>query len=140
MAYQAADALREAFAQRYPSAVVCFEDDLDACLQHLQCPAKHRKSISTTNMVERSFGEEKRRSKVIPRFFDEKSGLTLVFASLIRASQSLRKLKFTFEEQAQILALRDRLGHKAIKERRMIIKNQRKSQKNARHFSRGFKT
>jgi len=54
---------------------------------------------------------------VIPRFFDEKSGLKLVFASLIRASQRWRRLNFTFEEQMQILELRVKLGQKAkIKE------------------------
>jgi len=125
-AKQMAKLFEDTFALRYPSAVECFKEDLDACLNHLLCPAKHRRRISTTNLVERSFGEEKRRSKVIPRFFNEKSGLKLVFASLIRASQRWQKINITFDEQAQILALRDKLGHRAIKER--VIKNRRKSQ------------
>jgi len=140
MALQAAEIFRNTFASCYPSAVDCFNDDLDACLNHLQCPAKHRKSISTTNLVERSFGEEKRRSKVIPRFFDEKSGLKLVFATLIRASKRWNKLKISFDEQAQILELRDRLGHKAIKERKIVIKKQRKPRKMSHNFSRVNKT
>ncbi len=72
---------------RYTSAVECFKDDLEACIQHLRCPAKHRKYITTTNLVERSFGEENRRSKVIPRFFTEKSGLKLIYSVLIRVAQ-----------------------------------------------------
>ena len=127
MAHQAARVFRNKFGVKYPSAVKCFDEDLEACLNHLKCPAKHRKSISTTNLVERSFGEEKRRSKVIPRFFDEKSGLKLAFASLIRASQRWNKLRITFDEQAQLMELRHKLGHKAIKEQ-VILKDQRKPQ------------
>lgn len=138
-AQQAAQTFQATFARTYPSAVACFDDDLDACLNHLRCPAKHRKSISTTNLVERSFGEEKRRSKVIPRFFDEKSGLKLVFATLIRSSKRWNKLNITFDEQMQLLALRDELGHKAIKER-TVNKNQRKSRKKSHNFSRVNKT
>jgi transposase-like protein len=110
----------------YPSAVACFEDDFEACIQHLRCPAKHRKHITTTNLVERSFGEENRRSKVIPRFFTEKSGLKLVYATLIRVSRRWQKIRLTFDEQAQILALREALGHDAIKER-VVTKSTRKS-------------
>ena len=109
----------------YPSAVACFEDDLEACIQHLRCPAKHRKHITTTNLVERSFGEENRRSKVIPRFFTEKSGLKLVYSVLIRVAQGWNKVKITFNEKAQILTLRDELGHKAIKEH--VVKITKKS-------------
>ena len=105
----------------YPSAVACFEDDLEACIQHLRCPAKHRKHITTTNLVERSFGEENRRSKVIPRFFTEKSGLKIVYSVLIRVAQGWNMVKITFDEKAQIMALRDELGHKAIKEQTVKI-------------------
>jgi putative transposase len=145
-AKQSAQIFRETFGNKYPSAVACFEDDLDACLNHLRCPAKHRKSISTTNLVERSFGEEKRRSKVIPRFFDEKSGLKLVFATLIRSSKRWNQLKITFDEQILLLALRDKLGHKAIKERTITKpacqsgRNQRKPRKMSHNFSRVNKT
>jgi transposase-like protein len=60
--------------------------------------------------VERSFEEERRRSKVIPRFFDEKSGLKLVFATLIRASQRWRRVAITFDEEIKIVKLRDKLN------------------------------
>jgi len=115
----------DTYFAKYPSAVACFEDDLEACIAHLRCPAKHRRMITTTNLVERSFGEENRRSKVIPRFFTEKSGLKLVYSVLIRVAQGWNKVKFTFDEKAQIMALRDELGQKAIKER--VVKITRKS-------------
>jgi putative transposase len=112
-AYREAEIFKDKFSSSHPSAVKCFDEDFAACIQHLKCPAYHRRSITSTNLVERSFLEEKRRSKAIPRFFDEKSGLKLVFASLIRSSQNWRRLMFTFEDQVNAMELREKLGHKA---------------------------
>jgi transposase-like protein len=84
-AYAQAQSFRNHYGQLYPSAVKSFDEDLDACLKHLECPVQHRKYISSTNLLERAFLEEKRRSNALPRFFDEKSGLKLAFASLVRA-------------------------------------------------------
>ena len=83
----AAASLIERFSDLYPAAVSCFADDLEASLAHLKVPVRHRISVRTTNLLERSFLEERRRSKVIPRFTNEKSAMKLVFASLIRASE-----------------------------------------------------
>lgn len=115
-AREQAQIFRDKFGPLYPSAVKCFDEDFDACIQHLKCPARHRKFINSTNLAERSFLEQKRRSKVIPRFFDEKSGLKLAFASLIRASQNWRKLNITFDDQIKLMELRHKLGQKAEKE------------------------
>jgi transposase-like protein len=111
-----AEGFKEKYGGKYPSAVKSFEEDFEACIQHLRCPIGHRKSITTTNLIERSFLEEKRRSKVIPRFFDEKSGLALAYATLIRALHVWNRLHFSFEDQVKIMELREKLGHKAIKE------------------------
>ena len=69
-------------------------------LNHLKALYSHRKHIRTTNLIERSFVEEKRRTKVIPGFFTEKSALKLVFSSLIRAAKRWRKVTFTKVELA----------------------------------------
>jgi len=106
---QAAEAFIKRFEHLYPSAIASFRDDMDASLQHLKCPAKHRKAIRTTNLIERAFGEQKRRTKVIPRFFTEKSCLKLVFATLIRASQRWRKVPMTIKEQTELIQLRNQL-------------------------------
>ena len=82
---------------------------MEASLQHLKCPAKHRKAIRTTNLLERAFGEQKRRTKVIPRFFNEKSCLKLVFATLIRTSHRWRKVPMTVKEQLELTILRKQL-------------------------------
>ena len=80
--------LSERFVQtyqaKYPSAVKTWLDDVEASLAHLRLPPIHHKFVRTTNLIERSFEEERRRTKVIPRFFDEKSCLKLAFATLWR--------------------------------------------------------
>jgi|WetSurSiteA1Bulk_404760.scaffolds.fasta_scaffold30599_1 putative transposase len=93
----------------YPSAMQAFSEDLEASLSHLRCPVKHRKAIRTTNLLERTFEEERRRSKIIPRFFDEKSCLKLVFATLIRVSARWQRIRITAFELAQIQKLREEL-------------------------------
>ena len=47
-------------------------------------PVKHRKAIRTTNLLERLFGEERRRLKVIPNAWGEKAVLKLMFAAMNR--------------------------------------------------------
>jgi putative transposase len=100
----------EKYRDLYPSAIKAFSEDLEACLVHLRCPVVHRKAIRTTNLLERTFEEEKRRTKVIPRFFDEKSCLKLVFATLIRVSQRWQRVRMGHFELAQIDRLRRELG------------------------------
>jgi putative transposase len=100
----------EKYQGLYPSAMKAFSEDLEASLNHLKCPVKHRKAIRTTNLLERTFEEEKRRTKIIPRFFDEKSCLKLVFATLIRVSQRWQRIRMTSFELAQIDKLRRELG------------------------------
>jgi putative transposase len=86
-----------------------FLDDLDACLAHLRCPEVHRRAIRTTNIIERAFEELRRRTKVIPRFFDEKSCLKLAFAELVRAGQRSRRVRMSEIEIRQLQMLRREL-------------------------------
>jgi putative transposase len=83
------------YADEYPSAMRCLEHDLDACLSFMEFPAGHHKHIRTTNLLERCFVEQKRRTKIIPRFLDEKSCLKLVYATLIRVSERWHKVKMS---------------------------------------------
>jgi putative transposase len=79
-----------------------FSEDLEASLNHLKCPVIHRRAIRTTNLLERTFEEEKLRAKIISRFFDEKSCLKLVFATLIRVSHRWQRIRVTSFELAQM--------------------------------------
>jgi putative transposase len=58
--------------------VACFEDDLDALPAIHRVPVRHRIRVRTTNLAERFFVEERRRSKVIGRCNDERSAMNLV--------------------------------------------------------------
>ncbi len=46
------------------------QDDLDELLNHLKIPMHHRRKVRTTNLIQRSFEEKIRRTKVILGFFD----------------------------------------------------------------------
>jgi len=81
------------FQDRFPAAMECLADDLEACLQCLKLPADHHKRVRTTNVLERLFGENRRRVKVIPHFFAEKAGLKLVYAAMLAASKKWRGVK-----------------------------------------------
>lgn len=96
----------ETFSERYPSAVACFTDDLDACLAFLTCPAVHHSRIRTTNLLERAFLEQRRRTNTIPRFFDERSCLKLVFATLWQASERWQNVRLSDTECALLDRLR----------------------------------
>jgi putative transposase len=66
----------------YTAAAKCLADDLDALVAHLRYPTRHRRRWRSTNLLERSLAEVKRRTKVIGRFPGETSCLTLVWAVL----------------------------------------------------------
>ena len=66
----------------YTAAARCLADDLDALVVHLRYPTRHRRRWHSTNLLERSLGEVKRRTKVMGRFPGEDSCLTLVWAVL----------------------------------------------------------
>jgi putative transposase len=89
----------EAFAARYqrlyPTAVACLTSTLSELTTHLRFPAEHRQRIRHTNLVERTFGETRRRTKVIGRLPGERSCLRLVWAVLDRASKGWRGLTYT---------------------------------------------
>ena len=111
---------KEEFVKRFerelPSATACFLDDFEACIAHLRLPIAHRRVIRTTNLLERLFGEERRRTKVIPHAFGERPVLKLMYAALIRASQTWRRVVISEFELKQIEELRNEL-EKEFKER-----------------------
>jgi putative transposase len=66
----------------YTAGAKCLADDIDALVVHLRYPTRHRRRWRSTNLLERSLAEVKRRTKVIGRFPGETSCLTLVWAVL----------------------------------------------------------
>jgi transposase-like protein len=110
------DDLVERYEKRYPTAVRCFLDDFDACIAHLRCPSSHRRVIRTTNLLERLFEEERRRTKAVSSFFGERPVLKLAFAALIRGAERWRGLRVTDFERIHLQRLREELEKKHRKE------------------------
>jgi putative transposase len=97
------------YGKDLPSAVACLQDDFEACIAHLRFPLGHRRAIRTTNLLERLFGEERRRTKVIPHAFGERAVLKLMYAALIRAAERWRGIRVTEFERRQLKAIREEL-------------------------------
>jgi putative transposase len=90
----------------YTAAARCLADDLDALVVHLRYPTRHRRRWRSTNLLERSLGEVKRRTKVIGRFPGETSCLTLVWAVLdLYISHATNGIKFTQLERQHLKRL-----------------------------------
>ena len=103
------DDIAATYGKDLPSAVACLDDDFEACIAHLRFPLGHRRVIRTTNLLERLFGEARRRTKVIPHAFGERAVLKLVYAALIRAAEHWRGIRITEFEQRQLKAIRDEI-------------------------------
>ena len=110
------------FRDRYPSAIECLEEDLEECLTYLKFPEAHWKAIRTSNLLERTFGEGRRRTKVIPRFPTESSALRLLYATLITASQSWRGIRMTPDIWLELeLLRREVFGEQSQKIERELV-------------------
>jgi putative transposase len=96
---------------RYPAAVACVTDDLASLTVHLRFPAEHWHRIRHSNFIERTFGETRRRTKVIGRLPSERSCLSLVWAVLDRASRGWRGLTMTPRALRLLQDLRRQLLH-----------------------------
>jgi len=99
-------ALAGDYRTAYPSAAAVIERDLDALVCHLRFPSVHRKRIRSTNLLERTFVEVRRRTKVIGRFPGETSALCLIWAVLELSSRGWRGVVMTPRAVAEIERLR----------------------------------
>ena len=102
--------------RRYPSAVACVTDDLASLTVHPRFPAEHWRRIRHSNFIERTFGETRRRVKVIGRLPGERSCLSLVWAVLDRASRGWRGLTMTPRALRLLQDLRHQLLHPPMPE------------------------
>jgi putative transposase len=83
------------YSATYPAAMKCLLTDREGLTAYLRFPTEHHHRIRHSNFIERTFGETRRRTKVIGRFPGETSCLTLVWAVLDRASRGWRGLTMT---------------------------------------------
>jgi Transposase, Mutator family len=61
------DAFAQTYGKRYPAAVKCLLTDREQLTSYLRFPIEHHKRIRHSNFIERTFGETRRRVKVIGR-------------------------------------------------------------------------
>jgi putative transposase len=79
------------YEEVYPSAIECLNRDLEACVTFYSFPEKHWKFIRTTNIIERLFGEVKKRSHKMAAAFRNEDSCLLMFYAVIR-SLKLRRI------------------------------------------------
>ena len=104
---------RDEFVKRYerelPTATQCFLDDFEACIAICGCRSRIGARSAPPILLERLFGEERRRTKVIPHAFGERPVLKLMYSALIRASQTWQRVAINDFELKQIDELRREL-------------------------------
>lgn len=114
-AVRAAQANIDGFVRRYepefPAAIKCLVTDRQALTAYLRFPAEHWRRVRHTNLIERTFGETRRRVKVIGRLPGEASCLSLVWAVLDRSSRGWRGLTYTPAITRHLTELRHDLHH-----------------------------
>src|SRR5258708_15082212 len=104
----------------YPSAAACLTEDLPALCIHLNYFSRLRKRFRSTNLLERSLEEVRRRTKVIGRFPGETSCLSLCWAVLDLVIDAAHGLGLTDLDRQHLMKLaadrhlaRQRLAHTA---------------------------
>jgi putative transposase len=73
--------MADRYPATYPAAMKCLLADSEGLTAYLRFPAGHHHRIRHANFIERTFGETRRRTKVIGRLPGETTCLTLVWGS-----------------------------------------------------------
>jgi len=104
-----AERFADTYARRFPAAIDCLMTDFASLSTYLRFPAGHHGRIRHSNFIERTFGETRRRVKVIGRLPGERTCLGLVWAVLDRASRGWRGVVMTPVAVRQLQDLRRQL-------------------------------
>jgi transposase-like protein len=110
---QAVAACIEQYQRIYPTAIECLQRDLEACLTFYAFPKEHWKTLRTNNVIERLFGEVKRRShkmaaacREMLRRLKESSVSQDMFADMwIEEAKSLLAQKRLSQAQYELVAV-----------------------------------
>jgi transposase-like protein len=90
------------YSREFPTACETLARHLEECLTFYRFPERHWKHIRTSNVIERSFKEVKRRTRVIGRFPNETSALVMVFSLLEEERMKWQKVGMRAEDIAWI--------------------------------------
>jgi len=91
------------YGASYPTAVECLKRDLEACLTFYAFPQMHWKTIRTSNVIERLFGEVKKRSHKMATAFRNEGSCLLMFYAVIRGLKFRRISMPASEPDSQLL-------------------------------------
>lgn len=116
-ALQAAEEFVNRYGDCYPSACEVLGTDLEDCLTFFRFPPRHWKRLRTSNGLERTFREVKRRTRVIGRFPTEMSALSLVWCVIDEQSGKWRGMPVT---PAIIKAIEE--GGRSLKEKPILVR------------------
>jgi transposase-like protein len=100
------------YGRKYETATQCLLECLPDCLTFFRFPEEYWVHIRTSNLLERTFREVRRRTKVVGRFPTESSALVMIYGVLTIDSPKWRGLN---------------LGEEAIKEIEIASKNVREN-------------
>jgi len=93
----------------FPEACRCLVEDGQASLNPLQGPPRPQPYGRTSNLAERAFEEDRRRTTVILQLWEEGGLGTLVFAVLLRVSERGGKKALSEFDQHQLRRWRKKL-------------------------------
>jgi len=113
-ALQAARKFAKTYQDLYPSAVETLGRDLSDCLTFYRFPPRHWKRLRTSNGLERSFREVRRRTRVIGRFPTEGSALALIWSVLDQDAKKWRGMLMDEAHLALVLAAVESLSKEPI--------------------------
>jgi putative transposase len=99
-------ALATRYTTTYPAAMKILLTDREGLTAYLRFPPEHHHRIRHSNFIELTFGETRRRAKVIGRFPGETSCVSIAWAVLDRASRGWRGLAMTPAGLRQLQDLR----------------------------------
>ena len=85
---------RDRWINQYPKAVRCLEKDLETLLTFFDFPKEIREHIRTTNVIERSFREFRRRTRPIGCFSDVKSCERILYAIAVYLNSQWERKPF----------------------------------------------
>ena len=91
-------AWKSAWRALYPGAVNCIEKDLDELLSFFDMPSEHWKKVRTTNVIERSFREVRRRIRPMSCFTNSRSVDRIIYGVINHLNESWKEkpfIKFT---------------------------------------------
>lgn len=98
-ALEAAAAFQLKYESVYPTAIECMKRDWEACLSFYDFPEKHWRYIRTNNIIERLFGEVKKRTHKMAAAFRNEDSCLLMFYAIVRTLK-FRKISIPASQPA----------------------------------------